>query len=55
MRNRQKQIIFLGQVSFFIVVEARTEMGRGENCGAGVSRRLSAGRQELLEIVQTLT
>lgn len=37
MRNRQKEIIFLGQVSFFIVMEARTEMGKGETLVGPVS------------------
>lgn len=55
MRNRQEQIIFLCQVSFFIAMEARREMQRGESFARpNVSLRISARHRELLKILQTL-
>lgn len=54
MRNRQEQIIFSCQVSFFIAMEARREMQKGESLARpNVSLRLSAKHQELLKILQT--
>lgn len=38
MRNRQERITLLCQVSFFIVMEARREMQKGDGCGRPLSQ-----------------